>query len=148
MIKAEDIKKTVDIFLQERDIFVVDIKVRPGNNITVLLDSDTGIKIEDCAGVTRYIESQFDRETEDYSLTVSSAGIGQPLKLLRQYLKIIGKEVEVELLDKTLIKGILQAADDNKIIIKTVSKVKKEVIEKVQELSYSEIKSVREVIKF
>lgn len=149
MIKQEEIQKTVENYLQGTDIFVVDIKVRAGNNITVLLDRDTtGVKIEDCVALTRHIESEYDRETDDYSLTVSSAGIGQPLKLLRQYVKIIGKEVDIEMADKTALKATLVAVDEEKITVKTVSKIKKEVTEQVKEIPFSEVKSVREVISF
>lgn len=149
MIKTEEIQKTVDEFLQGSDIFVVDIKVKAGNNITVLLDRDsTGIKIEDCVAVTRHIESKYDRDTEDYNLMVSSAGIGQPLKLIRQYVKIIGKEVDVDFKDKTALKATLIAVDEEKISVRVVSKVKKEIIEQVREIPFSQINSVKEVISF
>lgn len=148
MIKADELKNSVENYLQETDMFVVDIKVKTGNNITILLDRDSGIRIDDCIKLTRFIESQYDREVEDYSLVVSSAGIGQPLKLLRQYLKIIGKEVDVEFNDKTMLKGILLAADDEKIVVKTTTKIKKEIIEKETEIPFSTIKSVKEVISF
>lgn len=147
MIKAEQIKKTVEDFLQDTDIFVVDIKVKAGNNITILLDADKGIKIDDCIKVTRLIESTYDREVEDYNLTVSSAGIGQPLKLLRQYIKIIGKEVEVELEDKSALKGILLGADNEKISVKIAPKNKKEIAQE-KDIPFSLIKSVKEIVSF
>ncbi len=148
MITADEIRKSVEEYLQESDRFIVDIKVKPGNNITILLDSDSGIKIDDCVEVTRFIESSYDREVEDYNLMVASAGLGQPLKLLRQYIKTIGKEVEVEYTDKTNIKGTLLAADNDKITVKVITKVKKELIEKDHEIPFSLIKSVKEVISF
>lgn len=148
MIKADELKNSVENYLQGTDMFVVDIKVKTGNNITILLDRDSGIRIDDCIKLTRFIESQYDREVEDYSLVVSSAGIGQPLKLLRQYLKIIGKEIDVELNDKTVLKAILLAADEEKIVVKTTTKIKKEIIEKDNEFPFSTIKSVKEVISF
>lgn len=148
MIKADELKNSVEDHLQGTDMFVVDIKVKTGNNITILLDRDSGIRIDDCIKLTRFIESQYDREVEDYSLVVSSAGIGQPLKLLRQYLKIIGKEIDVELNDKTVLKAILLAADDEKIVVKTTTKIKKEIIEKESEIPFNTIKSVKEVISF
>lgn len=149
MIKADEIEKKVNEYLQGTDIFVVDIKVKAGNNITILLDRDsTGIKIEDCVAVTRHIESNYDRDTEDYNLVVSSAGIGQPLKLLRQYIKIIGKEVDITFTDKTTLKATLIAADEEKISVKIVTKVKKEIIEQVKEIPFSLINNVKEVISF
>jgi ribosome maturation factor RimP len=74
MINAEEIRKTIEQKLDSTDKFVVEVKVKPGNNITVLLDSDTSINIDDCIAVNRHIESVFDREAEDYNLVVSSAG--------------------------------------------------------------------------
>lgn len=148
MIQANELQKKIEDHLQDTDIFVVDIKVKAGNNITVLLDRDSGIKIDDCVAITRFIESNYDREVEDYYLTVASAGLGQPLKLLRQYLKIIGKEIEVEYTDKTIVKGTLLAADNEKIRIKTVSKIKKEIVEQEVEINLSTLKSVKEVISF
>ncbi len=147
MLKAEQIKKTVEEYLHDTDIFVVDIKVKTGNNITVLLDSDKGITIDDCVKVTRHIEANYNRETEDYNLTVSSAGIGQPLKLLRQYLKVIGKDVEVEFEDKTALKGKLIAADNDKITVAVTPKNKKEVPQE-REIPFSLIKSVKEIVSF
>lgn len=147
MLKAEEIKKTVEGYLQDTDIFVVDIKVKTGNNITVLLDSDKGITIDDCIKVTRLIESTYDRETEDYNLTVSSAGIGQPLKFLRQYFKVIGKEVEVEFEDKSSVKGKLTAADNDKITITIAPKNKKEIAQD-RDIPFSLIKSVKEIVSF
>jgi ribosome maturation factor RimP len=148
MIKAEELQKIIEQYLQDTDKFVVELKVKPGNNITVLIDSDSGITIDDCVALTRHIESQYDREVEDYNLMVSSAGLGQPLKLLRQYVKIFGKEVEVELLDKSLVKGTLLAADEEKITIKIKSKIKKEIIEQDREIPYTLIKHTKEVISF
>lgn len=149
MIKVDELNKTVEQFLQGTDIFVIDIKVKAGNKITVLLDKDKGsITIDDCVALTRHIESKYDRDIEDYELMVSSAGVGQPLKLLRQYIKIIGKEVDVEYTDKSTLKGTLLSVDNEKVTVKIVSKVKKEVTEKVIEIPFSQLKSVKEVISF
>lgn len=148
MIKSEELQKIIEQYLLGTDRFIVELKVKAGNNIVVLLDSDTGVSIDDCVSLTRHIESQYDREVEDYNLMVSSAGLGKPFKLLRQYLKAIGKEVEVELIDKTLMKGTLLAADSEKITVKVKLKVKKEISEQDHEVPFSQIKEVREVISF
>lgn len=148
MIKIEDLSKSIEQYLQETDMYIVDIKVKAGNTITVLIDRDTDINIDNCIALTRFIESRYDREVEDYHLTVSSPGVGQPLKLLRQYIKVIGKEVEVQFADKSTIKGTLMAADNEKITLKLVTKVKKEITEQLREIPYSELTSVKEVISF
>ncbi len=148
MIKADELENVVNEYLRETDKFIVDIKVKTGNNITILLDGDAGIGIEDCIALTRHIESLYNREDDDYSLVVSSAGLGQPFKLLRQFTKNIGKEVEVEYLDKTMLKGVLLAADNDKFVVRSVTKIKKEILEKDIEIPFTAIKSVKEVISF
>lgn len=148
MIKLEDLRKSIEQYLQDSDIYIVDIKIKAGNNITVLIDRDTDINIDDCIALTRFIESKYDRDADDYHLTVSSPGVGQPLRLLRQYNKVIGKEVEIQFPDKSNLKGTLVAADNEKITVKLVSKVKKEVTEQLREIPFSELTSVKEVISF
>lgn len=99
-------------------LFVVEVKVR-GDQVEVFIDSDArgadgrlyGVSVEDCIALSRAIESRFDRDVEDFSLTVSSAGIGQPLRVLRQYLKLVGKSVEVVLKDGTRLVATLEAVE-------------------------------------
>lgn len=76
-------------------MFVVGCTCTPGNEIELLIDSDTSVAIEACAELSRAVEAEFDRDEEDFSLTVASAGIGSELKSLRQYRKLIGGTVEV-----------------------------------------------------
>ena len=148
MIEKDAIQKEVESVLEGTDKFVVEIKVKAGNRITVLLDSDTDIAIDDCIAVTRHIESVFNRETEDYDLTVSSAGIDQPYKMLRQYTKNIGREVEVTFTDGTVFQGNLVSADKDKFSVYRKTKVKKVETEETREILFSEIKHTKEVISF
>lgn len=148
MIEKDAITREVESVLAETDKFVVEIKVKAGNRITVLLDSDTSISIDDCIGVTRHIESVFDRESEDYDLVVSSAGIDQPYKLLRQYIKNVGREVEVTLKDGSIFTGKLTSADAEKISVYRKTKVKKVETEETREIPFAEIKQTKEVISF
>jgi ribosome maturation factor RimP len=148
MINADDIRKAVEEKIEGTDKFVVEVKVKAGNRITVLLDSDTSLNIDDCARITRHIGSVFDRETEDYELMVSSAGIDQPYRLLRQYIKNIGREVEVSLNDKTTFTGKLVAADETGIKVYIKTKVKKVETEETREIPFTEIKQTKEVISF
>ena len=148
MIDKDAIQREVESVLEGTDKFVVEIKVKAGNRITVLLDSDTDIAIDDCIAVTRHIESVYDRETEDYELTVSSAGIDQPIKMLRQYTKNIGREVEVTFIDGTVFSGKLVTADKDKISVYRKTKVKKVETEETKEILLTEIKHTKEVISF
>ena len=148
MIDKDAIQKEVESALEGTDKFIVEVRVKAGNRIMVLLESDTDITIDDCIAVTRHIESVFDRETEDYDLTVSSAGIDQPYKMLRQYIKNIGREVEVTFTDGTVLQGTLVAADKDKFSVYRKTKVKKVETEETREILFSEIKHTKEVISF
>ena len=95
MIDKQLLTQTVEQAIENTDLFIVDIKVNPGNAIVVELDSETGIDIDMCVNITRKIESVFDRDVEDYELEVGSAGLTAPFKVRGQYLKNIGNDIEV-----------------------------------------------------
>ena len=78
-------------------MFVVDVKVSPSDEVEVLIDSDSSVSIDACVALSRALEAELESESDDFALTVSSAGIGQSLRLLRQYRKLIGRPVEVVL---------------------------------------------------
>ena len=105
------------------DMFVVECSATPSNEITLIIDSDTRVTIDACASLSRAIDTHLDRDEEDYSLTVASAGIGEPLRLLRQYRKIVGSAIEVLLTDGIKILGTLDAADEQVITISYDEKV-------------------------
>lgn len=153
MILKEDIIKIVEQFLQE-PMFLVDVIVRPGNVIVVELDSDISIGIDDCIELSKKIESQLDRDTEDFELEVGSAGITSPFKIVRQYRKNIGNEVEVLTKVGQKLSGVLKACDDNGFTITVVNKIKpegaKKKVEVEEELSfgYGEVKYTKYLIRF
>src|SRR5699024_838368 len=91
--------------------YIVEIKVSSSNQIRVIIDGNEGVKIDDCVAISRAIEGQLDRDVEDYELMVSSAGLDQPLKLLKQYQKHLGREVKLTLNSGEWMKGILHSAD-------------------------------------
>lgn len=95
MITDKYIEELVLEALSSDALFIVEVSVDSSNRINVVLDSDKTVAIKDCIVVSRAIESQLDREVEDFSLEVTSAGLGQPLKMLRQYSKHIGKDLEI-----------------------------------------------------
>ncbi len=151
MIQEEYIQKLVDEKLAESDKFLVSVKVKPGNCISVYIDGDKGITIDDCAVVSKFIESNLNREEEDFELEVSSAGISHPLILLRQYIKNIGREIKVKLKTGVVITGVLQSAEENFVIVAETAKPKK-TKEKTSELlvhtiHYADIKETKLIIK-
>lgn len=155
MIDKELLSKTVADMIDGTDIFVVDIKVSPDNDIVVEIDSPDNIDVDTCAAITRRIEEVFDRDTEDYSLEVGSAGLTAPFKVRGQYLKNIGNEVEVLTCDGRKLKGVLTAvADDGRFTVTVPTKVKHEgakrpVVEDVEHvLDPADCRSVRYNLEF
>lgn len=136
------------------DQFIVSIDVSPSNQISVLLDSDKGITIRDCVNISRQIEGNLDREDEDFELSVSSSGLGQPFKILRQYKKNINKEIEVVLKDGRKLEGILKQVDEDGFELETSKKEKvegkkkKELIVSLIPIKFDEAKTVKNIIKF
>ncbi|MBQ8366214.1 MAG: ribosome assembly cofactor RimP [Alistipes sp.] len=152
-----DIKRVTDIaekHLAGTDMFVVECKATPMGEIELLIDSDKAVRLEDCAALNRAIEAELDREVEDFSLMVASAGIGSELKLLRQYVKIIGSSVEVLLKDGIKILAKLEKADNDGIVLSyeekqlIEGKKRKQTVEVTKEYKWEEIKYVKEYLDF
>ena len=154
MIDAKRVIEIAERHLQDSDMFVVDCKTTPMGEIELLIDSDSAVLLEDCAALNRAIEAELDREVEDFSLMVASAGIGSELKLLRQYVKIIGSSVEVLLKDGIKILAKLEKVDDLGIVISyeekqlIEGKKRKQTVEVTKEYKWEEIKYVKEYLDF
>lgn len=154
MIEKEIVKGIVEEFLVHSTNYLADIDIKPDNTIIVEIDNDRAVSIDDCISLNKFIESKLNRDVEDYELEVGSAGIGQPFKILRQYLKNRGNEVEV--LTKKGIKhtGILKSADKEAFVLKVEKQVKPEGakrkvrVEEDLTFSYSEIKHTKYLIRF
>lgn len=147
MISEQLIKDLTNQHLEGTDRFTVSVAVRPDNRIRIFIDSDSRVLIEHCIELSKFIESQLDREVEDFELNVSSSGLDQPYKLSRQYIKNIGREVSVLQKDNTKIEGTLIAADELGFTMKQVIKVKKVITENIHTFLYSDIKETKEIIK-
>lgn len=126
MIAKEDIIKLAESYLAKTNHYLVDVKVTPDNRISVEVDSFEGVAIDFCVELNRFIESNFDREMEDYSLEVSSAGLTEPFKVLKQYEKNIGKEVEVITKDGKKLLGTLEGLKESGIVLQVEKQVKPE----------------------
>lgn len=156
MIDKELLKATVQDALKGTDAYLVDIQISKDNDIVVEVDSNNGVDLDFCADLTRKIEEKFDRDKEDYSLEVGSAGITAPFKVTEQYLKNIGKEVEVLTKDGRKLHGVLTAvdADTSSFTIEVPTKVKepgakRPTVQQVPEhLKMDECKHVKHVFKF
>ena len=135
-------------------MFVVGCKCSPSNEVELLIDSDTSVDIDACVALSRAVEAAFDRDEEDFSLTVASAGIGSELKCLRQYKKLVGQSVEVLLTDGVKILAVLDEADDEGITLSYDEKQaveghkRKQTVKVTKRYSYGEIKYTREWLDF
>lgn len=154
MLDLDKIRKVAEQRLEGTDLFVVDLKSSPANVVELLIDSDTSVAIEDCVALSRAINDEFDREVEDYELTVASAGIGQPLKIYRQYRKLTGKPVEVVLKNGTKIVAELREATPEIITlaypeqVAVEGKKRKETVERIREYPLDEVKWTKEWLDF
>lgn len=143
-----------EAYLKESSNYLVDLILGADNAITIEIDNNQGVDISDCVALSRHLESKLDRETEDFELTVTSAGLTSPLKTARQYKKYEGKEVEV--LSKTgqKVTGQLRSSDDNGFTITVTRKVKPEGEKRKTEVQedihfgYNEVKHTKYLIRF
>lgn len=138
--------------LLEDDVFLVELKVKPINNFKIYLDADSGLGIEKCIKINRALYKKIEEMAMypegDFSLEVSSPGIDEPLKLHRQYLKNIGRNVELSLMDGTKKEGKLLEVNESEVSIEfTEGKGKKAVLHQLN-IPFSEIKHTKVQIKF
>ncbi len=156
MIDKDLLTGTVNDAIAGTDLFVVDIRISPDNVITVEVDSPTAVDIDECAAITRKIEEKFDRDTEDYELEVGSAGLTAPMRVRGQFLKNIGKPVEVLTGDGRKLHATLAGVNDDatQFTVAVETKVKepgaKRPVLRTEEITLdtAECKYVRYEIKF
>lgn len=154
MIEAKHISSLIDAVLKDTDLFLVEAEVRKGNHIRVFIDSLEGVTVEECAKVSRMIESGLSREIEDFDLEVSSPGLEAPFKVLPQYFKNIGREVEVSGNDGNKLSGKMLSIDKQGIMLEVrdnvqgkITKTKKYSV-RHEYVLFSDIKSTRVLIIF
>lgn len=154
MIEKSIVKGLVEEWLEGRDYFLVDVTVSADDRIVVEIDHAEGVWIEDCVELSRFIESRLSREEEDYELEVGSAGIGQPFKVLQQYVNHVGSEVDVLTADGRKLHGVLTAAGSEsfEVTVKVKRKLEGEKrpkwVEETVTLRYDEIKYTKYSISF
>ena len=154
-MNVSDIKDALQSELVARGCFLVDVSVSKDNDIVVTIESENGkIELDDCVALSRFFETRFDREVEDYSLTMTSAGLDQPFKVLKQYLKAVGTKVEVQLKGGKKMVALLEAADEEGVTLRyslkeaVEGKKKKELVEHADRFSMDQVNSVRPYIEF
>jgi len=149
MITKDIIGKMAEKVLEGTDLFLMGVVVQPSNRMTVYIDGDRNITIEDCREVSRGIENRLDPDQEDYDLTVSSYGIDRPLILIRQFRKNIGKEMEVVTMDGKKTSGILAGVNETILELEHPVKNNRREIKRANTvLPLTEIKTAKIIIKF
>ena len=154
-MEKELIEKTIRAAVEQRGCFLVDITLSKDNDVVISIEKEVGdVDLDDCVAVNDAFLAAFDKDVEDYSLTVSSAGLDQPFKVAGQYRKAVGSPVVALLKGGAKLTGVLTAADDEGICLRysrkeTVEGKKKKVtVEHEDRFLFSEINSVKPHVEF
>ena len=154
MIDKQQVIDLTNEWLANKEYFLVDVVISKDDKITVEIDHAEGVWIEDCADLSRHIESGLNGEADDYELEVGSAGLGQPFKVYQQYRNHIGLEVEVLTKDGKKLKGIMKDATEENFTITISKKEKPEgakrpvLVEEDLQFTYDSIKYAKYIINF
>ena len=149
MISKQKVTELALEKIKELDYFLVDVKISATNEITVLFDKNDGVVIDDCLKVSRHIESNLDRDIENYQLTVCSPGIDKPFLVREQFIKNIGRDIKLKTLNGKTYKGTLVSYEDILILeTKTKQKKKKELLIEKIEIPLDSIKETKLILKF
>jgi ribosome maturation factor RimP len=136
----------------EKDLFMVEVRIKPTNNIKIYIDGDQGVSVDKLVSYNRKLYRQLEEEglfpNGDFSLELSSPGLDEPLKLHRQYVKNIGRPVEVTLVDGAKKEGVLQVVGDTQIELTETKGKGKKMETHTHVIAFSEIKATKIQIKF
>lgn len=154
MILKDSVVQIVKSYLAKTDYYLVDVKVSIDNRISVEIDRFEGVSIDFCSELSKAIEKKLDRNVEDYELEVSSAGLTAPFKVLKQYEKNIGNEVEVVTRDGKKLVGVLVDFSEENIILEQEKQVKPEgakrkiTVKEENTIPFENIKTTKYIIRF
>jgi len=154
MIDKNELTTVVNKALESTKMFLVDIKVSADNVIDVQLDSMESITIDDCIAVNNAVHEAFDQDVEDYELTVGSYSLTEPFKVLKQYQKNLGGEVEVLTADGKKLKGTLSEVTEEGFTVTVATKTKvegkkrPEMVDVEHNFKYDEIKYTKNILQF
>ncbi|WP_228237001.1 ribosome assembly cofactor RimP [Allomuricauda sp. M10] len=150
----EKVESLLNKALEERpSLFLIDFTVGGDNTIKVVLDGDKGVSLQDCMDVSRAIEHNLDREEEDFSLEVASAGAASPMRLPRQFTKNIGRQLKVRTNGQEL-EGTLVDASENSITLEWKAREPKPTgkgkvtVQKREQIAFSDIQEAKVILKF
>lgn len=151
----KEIIQAVEPAILERGCFLVDVTVSAANDIEIVIEKEEGsVDWDDCAAVDAFFHARFDQDVEDYSLTVSSAGLDRPFKVLKQYRKAVGSKVDVKFRGGRRLVAFLTEAGEETVTLQYTAleavegKKKKEKVTHEETFSLGEINSVTPYIEF
>ena len=149
------IQKAIEPVVEAMGCFIVEITVSKDNDVTLTVEKTSGeVSLDDCVAINDAFLAAFDKDAEDYSLTVSSAGLDQPFKVLAQYVKAIGSQVTALLKGGRKLTGVLTSADEDGISIRYMArelpegKKKKITVEREERIGFEAVNSVCPLIEF
>jgi ribosome maturation factor RimP len=155
MTFKEKVKDLLGKALEENpQLFLIDLDFSETNKISVVLDGDTGVNLQDCINVNRFLDNGLEGEEVEFSIEVASAGLSTPLKLVRQYKKNIGRTLKVKTISQGDFEGILTEADEDGATLTWSAREPKEIgkgkvtVEKTLKISYTDIKEAVVIISF
>ncbi len=151
----EKVQQLIQEALDENPaLFLINLDIKGDNEIKVTIDGDQGVTVQDCIAVSRKVEHNLDREEEDFSLEVMSVGATTPLELPRQFIKNIGRSLEVKTTQGDKIEGLLETATEKEATLVWKTREPKPVgkgkvtVQKTATLPYKDIVQAKVVIKF
>ncbi|MBR5035063.1 MAG: ribosome assembly cofactor RimP [Bacteroidales bacterium] len=150
---ADTLKLAAEQYAEGNGLFVVSVDISKDNDVEVVIDADDrDVTLDDCVGMTGYIQERVSRDEEDYSLTIGSAGLTSPFKVFRQWKKAVGTEIQLTRKSGERVNASLLSADEEGVEISFQRKAEgkgakaKETV--TEHLLYSDIKTAKPIIKF
>ena len=157
-IKNMTFKEKVNLLLTEAlvekpSLFLIDLTITDAFKVIITLDDDNGVVLQDCIDISRMIDASLDREEQDYSMEVASAGVSSPLKKIRQYKKNIGRTLIVKTNTENIEAELVEANDDFVILSWKAREPKKigkgkETVQKTLQIPYADIKEAIVTVTF
>ena len=155
MTFKEKVKDLLGKALEENpELFLIDLNFSETNKISVVLDGDSGVNLQDCINVNRFLDNGLEGEEVEFSIEVASAGLSTPLKLVRQYKKNIGRTLKVKTVSQGDVEATLTDADDEGATFSWSAREPKEIgkgkvtVEKTLKVPYTDIKEAVVIISF
>ena len=133
-------------------LFLIDLTIGGDNSIRVLLDGDQGVTLEACMQVSRKVEHNLDREENDFSIEVSSCGVGSPLTIPRQFKKNVTRKLEVTDSQDKQVQGTLVEATDTSFTLQWKAREPKPIgkgkvtVTKTREFQYGQYNSAKVIV--